>query len=51
MESSIQVELDIEHFITFMLCLFGHDPQHDLYVGHSTGKIRAENFLMMQVVG
>lgn len=41
---SILVELDVEHFITFILCLFGHDPQHDLYVGHSTGKPRAETF-------
>lgn len=43
-EVSKEVELDIEHFITFILCLFGHDPQHDLYVGHNTGRARAENF-------
>tara|TARA_A100001011_G_scaffold400250_1_gene513534 strand:- start:452 stop:4420 length:3969 start_codon:yes stop_codon:yes gene_type:complete len=41
---SINIELDVEHFITYILCLFGHDPQHDIYVGHSTGKPRAETF-------
>ena len=41
MNGSTNIELDIDHGITFLLCLFGHDVQHDLYHGHGTGKPRA----------
>jgi hypothetical protein len=41
MDGSTNIELDIDHGITFLLCLFGHDVQHDLYHGHGTGKPRA----------
>ena len=39
---SINIELDVDHGITFLTCLLGHDPQHDLYYGHGTGAPRAK---------
>lgn len=42
MDRSTNIELDIDHGITLLLCLLGHDPQHDLYYGHGTGAPRAK---------
>ena len=36
--------LAVDQGITFLFSLFAHDPFHDMYFSHGTGKTRAENF-------
>ena len=38
------VDLGLDQAITFLFSLFTHDPFHDMYFSHGTGKLRALQF-------